>query len=59
MKYFIGIMILILMGLVSCHDDDGIGAPMEEYDLLSFVFPQGNNSWDKEIEQIAREVFGC
>ena len=55
MKYFIGIMILILMGLVSCHDDDGIGAPMEEYDLLSFVFPQGNNSWDREIEQIAKD----
>ena len=45
---------LSLLGLASCGDDDNIGF-VEKFDLQQFDFPQGDNPWDKEIEQIAKD----
>ena len=46
------IMIFVLLGCVSCTDDDNV-KNSDSFNMLRFDFPQGNNSWDKEIEQIA------
>ena len=48
------ILLLSLLGLASCGDDDNIGF-VEKFDLQQFDFPQGDNPWDKEIEQIAKD----
>ena len=48
------IMIFVLLGCVSCTDDDNV-KNSDSFNMLRFDFPQGNNSWDKEIEQIAEE----
>lgn len=48
------ILLLSLLGFASCGDDDNIGF-VDKVDLQSFEFPQGDDSWDKEIEQIAKE----
>jgi lipoprotein len=42
-----------LMALCSCADDKLGEVPV--HDLNRFEFPQGNNPWDKEIEQIAND----
>ena len=47
-------MIFVLLGCVSCTDDDNV-KNSDSFNMLRFDFPQGNNSWDKEIEQIAEE----
>lgn len=41
------------MALCSCADDKLGEVPV--HDLNRFEFPQGNNPWDKEIEQIAND----
>lgn len=46
-----------LIGLLlcfSCSDEDSL-SNIEIQDLNTFAFPQGTNSWDKEIEQIAED----
>ena len=48
------IMIFVLLGCVSCTDDDNV-KNSDSFNMLRFDFPQGNNSWDKEIEQVAEE----
>ncbi len=47
-------MLLLLLGCVSCADDDNVGN-VDSFDMLRFEFPQGTNPWDKEIEQIAKD----
>ena len=48
------VVIIILWGCVACTDDDNV-KNMNSFNMLRFDFPQGNNPWDKEIEQIAQE----
>ncbi len=53
-KIKIFIWTLILSGFASCVDNDNIG-PIEKVNFLQFDFPQGSATWDKEIEQIAKD----
>ena len=54
LKFIYSIVLLTLLGLASCGDDDKI-VTVEKVDLLRFDFPQGNDPWDREIEQIAKD----
>ena len=56
-KQLYRVLLLALLGLASCTDDDGVGT-VQRVDLLDFEFPQGNDPWDREIEQIAKD-WGC
>ena len=56
-KQLYRVLLLALLGLASCTDDDGVGT-VQRVDLLDFEFPQGNDPWDREIEQIAK-IGGC
>ncbi|WP_292271440.1 hypothetical protein [Butyricimonas sp.] len=47
-------IMLFLLGCISCADDDNVGN-IDSFGMLRFEFPQGSNSWDKEIEQIAKD----
>lgn len=47
-------LLLSLLGFASCGDDDNVGF-VEKTSLIQFDFPQGNDPWDKEIEQIAKD----
>ena len=53
-KQLYRVLLLALLGLASCTDDDGVGT-VQRVDLLDFEFPQGNDPWDREIEQIAKD----
>ena len=53
-KQIYRVLLLALLGLASCTDDDGVGT-VQRVDLLDFEFPQGNDPWDREIEQIAKD----
>lgn len=53
-KQIYWVLLLALFGLASCAEDDGVGT-VKRVDLLGFEFPQGDNSWDKEIEKIAKD----
>lgn len=48
------IVLSMLLGFISCAEDDNVG-DIGTFNLLRFDFPQGTNSWDKEIEQIAKD----
>lgn len=48
------ILSLTILSFSSCLDNDEIGK-VEKVDLINFEFPQGDNPWDKEIEQIAKD----
>lgn len=48
------IMLCVLLGVISCTDEDKAG-DADWFSLLRFDFPQGTNSWDQEIEQIAKD----
>ena len=52
-KQIYRVLLLALLGLASCTDDDGVGT-VQRVDLLDFEFPQGNDPWDMEIEEIAK-----
>ena len=54
LKNMYWIWVLALLGFMSCADNDNVGK-VERVDLLDFDFPQGNDPWDKEIEQIAKD----
>ena len=49
-KQIYRVLLLALLGLASCTDDDGVGT-VQRVDLLDFEFPQGNDPWDSDIEQ--------
>lgn len=53
-KQIFWMLLLSLLGFASCGDDDGIGS-MEKVSFVEFDFPQGDDPWDKEIEQIAKD----
>lgn len=40
--------------LPGCNDEEAL-APLEDINVSRYEFPQGNNSWDKDIEEIWRE----
>ena len=51
---FVGISLLLFS---SCYNEDKI-VPMEaEDEILRYEFPQGENTWDKDIVEIS-EKFG-
>jgi hypothetical protein len=54
-KQIYAVILFVVLGCMSCGDDDNNLGPLSEVDFLSFEFPQGNNAWDKEIEQIAKD----
>ena len=37
--------------ITGCYNENDV-TPSGNYSVLRFEFPQGNNSWDKEIEEI-------
>ena len=39
--------------ITGCYNENDV-TPSGNYSVLRFEFPQGNNSWDKEIEEIRR-----
>ena len=41
-KQIYRVLLLALLGLASCTDDDGVGT-VQRVDLLDFEFPQGND----------------
>lgn len=47
-------LLLLCWGVTSCYDNDDI-EDTNSFNLLEFTFPQGDNPWDKEIEQIAKD----
>ena len=47
-------LLLLCLGMVSCYEEDKIET-VEKLNLIRFDFPQGNNPWDLEIEQIAKD----
>lgn len=47
------LMPVILFSLIACSEED-LG-PVDKASVLRFEFPQGNNAWDAEIQEIARE----
>lgn len=49
-----GMLILLSLGLFACTDDDNIDITGNK-SVLCFDFPQGDQPWDKEIEQIAKD----
>ena len=53
-KQIYWVLLLALFGLASCAEDDGVET-VKRVDLFDFEFPQGDNPWDKEIEQIAKD----
>lgn len=51
---FCSFLLMLCLGMTACYDDDEVhGQPT--YNLIGFDFPQGDQPWDKEIEQIAKE----
>ena len=49
-----GIMLLLWAGMIACVDNDNVKY-VDSVNLIDFEFPQGNDPWDKEIEQIAKD----
>lgn len=49
------ILVALFGCCLSCGDDQDNLAPLSDVDLQPLKFPQGNNPWDKEIEQIAKD----
>ena len=49
-KLFIIALSCIFM-MTGCYHEDDV-TPSGNYSVLRFEFPQGDNSWDKEIEEI-------
>ena len=47
-------LLLLGLGLVACNDNDNIGE-VGTLGLIRYDFPQGNDPWDLEIEQIAKD----
>lgn len=55
-KHIYWITLLALLGCsASCGDDQNDLGPLSNPDLQPMEFPQGNDPWDKEIEQIAKD----
>ena len=55
-KHIFWVTLLALLGCcVSCGDDQNDLGPLSNVDLQPFEFPQGDDPWDKEIEQIAKD----
>lgn len=48
------LLLLLSIGMASCYEDDKIGM-VEKPNLIRFDFPQGDDPWDLEIEQIAKD----
>ncbi len=48
------LLLFLCVGLTACYGDDDIDE-IDGYNLVEFEFPQGNDPWDKEIEQIAKD----
>ena len=42
--------------ITGCYNENDV-TPSGNYSVLRFEFPQGNNSWDKEIEEI-HNIYG-
>lgn len=52
-KIFYWMSVLALLSFSACSDDD-LGT-VEKASVLRFEFPQGNNTWDQEFQQIAED----
>ncbi len=55
-KHIYWIALFALLGCcISCGDDQNDLGPLSDTGLQPIEFPQGNDPWDKEIEQIAKD----
>ena len=53
-NYVLSLIIAVVPAFFACQDEKAL-APLENITVNRYEFPQGNNSWDQEIEKIYRE----
>ena len=58
MKFKYIFNLLLLVTVVACNDEDKLYPRSEDASSISrFEFPQGNSTWDQDLEEIAN-TFG-
>ena len=50
-------VILLILLLTSCYEEEKIISKLAEVDILRYEFPQGDNAWDQDVVAI-QEKFG-